>query len=237
MTDSGDQRQENQALRERISTLTAAILRISATLDLDTVLAEVVDTAPAGLPAPRYGIIVTVDEAGAPADFVFCGITRDEAAGPVRLARQASACSQHLRELPGPSAGSRPARPTSARSAWRPRGPSRGPSRARRCATSGADVGSFFLGDKADGEAFTDDDEEVLVLFASQAAAAIANARTYRGERQARADLAALAETTPVGVVIFDAASGRLGVAQPRGKTDRREPADAGPSVSSSSWR
>ena len=38
LTDSVEQRQENQALRERASTLTEAILRISATLDLDTVL-------------------------------------------------------------------------------------------------------------------------------------------------------------------------------------------------------
>ena len=68
MTDPGDQRRENVALRERISTLTAAILRISATLDLDTVLAEVVASA-RGLTGARYGVIVTVDEAGAPQDF------------------------------------------------------------------------------------------------------------------------------------------------------------------------
>ena len=48
------------------------------------------------------------------------------------------------------------------------------------------------------------------MLFASQAAAAIANARTHRDERQARADLAALVETTPVGVMVFEAESGRL---------------------------
>ena len=52
-------------------------------------------------------------------------------------------------------------------------------------------------------------DEEILVLFASQAATAIANARTHRAERQARADLEALVETSPVGVVVFDALSGR----------------------------
>ena len=45
MTDSGDPRRENEALRERISTLNAVILRISATLDLDTVLAEAVESA------------------------------------------------------------------------------------------------------------------------------------------------------------------------------------------------
>ena len=44
----------------------------------------------------------------------------------------------------------------------------------------GEDVGHFFLAEKADGEASTDDDQEVLTLFASQAAAAITNARTHR---------------------------------------------------------
>ena len=42
-------------------------------------------------------------------------------------------------------------------------------------------------------------------MFASQAATAIANARTHRDEQQARADLEALVETSPVGVVVFDA--------------------------------
>ena len=44
----------------------------------------------------------------------------------------------------------------------------------------GAEVGHFYLAEKADGEAFTDEDEEVVILFASQAASAIANARTHR---------------------------------------------------------
>ena len=57
--------------------------------------------------------------------------------------------------------------------------------------------------------AFTDEDEEILLLFASQAATAIANARAHRDEHQARADLEALIETSPVGVVVFDAKSGR----------------------------
>ena len=93
-----------------------------------------------------------------------------------------------------------------------PRGPSRAtlPARARRCATAALTVGIFFLAEKTDGEPFTDDEEELLALFASQAAAAVVNARPHRGEQQARADLAALVETSPVGVAVFDAASGRL---------------------------
>ena len=49
----------------------------------------------------------------------------------------------------------------------------------------------------------------MLILFASQAATAIANARTHRDERRARADLEALIETSPVGVAVFDGRTGR----------------------------
>ena len=69
-------------------------------------------------------------------------------------------------------------------------------------------VGNFFLGGKESGGEFTSEDEQVLVLFASQAAAAIANARTHRAEQRARADLEALVETSPLGVVVFDARTG-----------------------------
>ena len=72
----------------------------------------------------------------------------------------------------------------------------------------GAHVGNFFLAEKAGGQEFTSEDEELLVLFASQATAAIANARTHRDEQRARADLEALVDTSPVGVVVFDARTG-----------------------------
>ena len=54
---------EIEALRERLSALSAAILRISASLDLDTVLREIVKSAQA-LTSARYGAIVTIDETG-----------------------------------------------------------------------------------------------------------------------------------------------------------------------------
>ena len=55
-----------------------------------------------------------------------------------------------------------------------------------------ASVGNSFLAEKANGDASTDHEEDLLVLFAFQPAAAIANARTPRGEKQARSYLAAL---------------------------------------------
>ena len=72
----------------------------------------------------------------------------------------------------------------------------------------GEHVGDFFLAEKEGGHEFTADDEEVLVLFALQAANAIANARTHQAEQRARADIEALVETSPVGVAVFDAATG-----------------------------
>ena len=70
-------RQQIEALQERVSRLSAAVLRISASLDLDTVLQEVVDSARA-LTGARYGTIVTVDETGHPVDFVTSGFTPEE---------------------------------------------------------------------------------------------------------------------------------------------------------------
>ena len=206
MTDSDDARRENAALRERISTLNAAILRISATLDIDTVLREVVESA-RGLTGARYGVIATVDEAGVPADFFFSGFTPEEQQ-ELFTWPDSGRLFEHLRELPGPlrladlsgyvrSLGIAPARTFSRTFQGTP---------MHHC---GVDAGNFFLAEKADGEEFTDEDEAVLMLFASQAAAAIANARTHRNEQRARADLEALVETSPVGVVVLDARSGR----------------------------
>ena len=48
-------------------------------------------------------------------------------------------------------------------------------------------VGNFFLGEKEGGRELTGEDEELLVLFASQAATAITNARTHRASQAGRA--------------------------------------------------
>ena len=72
----------------------------------------------------------------------------------------------------------------------------------------GVHVGNFYLVEKEGGEEFTGEDEELLLLFASQAATAIANARTYRDEQRARTDLEVLIDTSPIGVVVFHAKTG-----------------------------
>ncbi len=197
---------ENAALRERGSKLHAAILRIGASLDLDTVLREVVDSARA-LTGARYGMIATFDATGAIEEFIAPGLSDDErrhmAGWP-----PGHAFFEHLRDLPGPlRVADLPAYLRSlgyAEELTLSKTLQATPMRHR-----GAHVGHFFLGGKEQGHAFTADDEEVLELFASQAAGAVANARVHRDERRARAGLEALVDTSPVGVVVFDAASGR----------------------------
>ncbi|MCY4598676.1 MAG: ATP-binding protein, partial [Acidobacteria bacterium] len=199
-------RQRIEMLEDRISKLSAAVLRISASLDLETVLREIVDRARA-LTGAHYGVIATVDAAGQPQDFVSAGLAPGQHTelaawpdGPQAFA--------HFRDL------QKPLRVADLPAYVRELGFSSElmvveamqctPMRHRE-----VHVGNFFLAEKEGGEEVTSADEEGLVLFASQAAAAIANARTHRDEQRARADLEALVETSPVGVVVFGGGSRR----------------------------
>ena len=194
-------------LRDRLPRLSGAIIRISASLDPDTILQEVVESTCA-LTGARYGVITTIDLAGEIQDVVTAGLTSDERQqladwpdGPRLL--------EHFRDLP---AALRLADlPTYVRSLGYSAGAVVGaktllgtPMRHRR-----DHVGNLFLAEKEDGREFTNEDEEVAVLFASQAAAAITNARTHHNERRARADLEALFDTSPVGVAVLDPRSAK----------------------------
>ena len=197
---------ENDELRDRFARLSAAILRISASLELDAVLHEVVDSARA-LTGARCGVIATVDEAGQAQDFVSSGLSPQEHR---QLAEwpDGPRLFEHLRSLPGTlrlpdlngyvrslGLSSKPLATKTFQGT---------PMRHRE-----VDVGHFFLAGKEGGSDFTEEDKEILLLFASQAATAIANARTHRDEQRARADLDALIDTSPVGVVVFEARTGR----------------------------
>ena len=207
MTDHDQTAAENAALRARISALSAASLRISASLDLETVLNEVVESARA-LTGARYGAIATIDEAGVPQDFVTSGFTAEEHRNMEEWP-DGPRLFEFFRDLPGPLRI--PDVPAYVRSLGF--SSDRLPSKTFQGMPMrhlGVHVGNFYLVEKEGGEAFTDEDEEILVLFASQAATAIANARTYRAEQRARAGLEALIETSPVGVAVFDAQTGDL---------------------------
>ncbi len=187
--------------------LIAALLRISASLDLENVLREVVESARA-LTGARYGALATIDEAGRPQDFVTSGFTDEEHRAMAEWS-DGPKLFEFFRDLDGPlRIPDVPAYVQSLGFAS-----DRLPSKTFQGTPMrhhGVHVGNFYLVEKEGGEAFTDRDEEVLLLFGAQAAAAIAHARAYRDERRARADLQALVETSPVGVVVFDAPTGHL---------------------------
>ena len=207
MSAEDDLRREIATLRARFAALGAASVRIGASLELETVLQEVVDSARA-LTDVRIAFIATIDGTGAPEHFVSSGLSEDEYRRLLEWP-DGPRVFEHVRDLDGPlrvadfsaflrslgfSGDVIPAKTVLGM-----------PMRHR-----GVHVGNFYLVEKAGDAPFTDEDEETSVLFASQAAAAIANARTYRAEQKARADLEALVETSPVGVVVFDATVGRV---------------------------
>ena len=226
MTDRDRTAAENAALRARISALSAASLRISASLDLETVLNEVVESARA-LTGARYGAIATIDEAGVPQDFVTSGFTAEEHRKLVEWP-DGPRLFEYFRDLPGPL------RLADVPDYVRSLGfsPDRLPSRAFQGTPMrhrGVHVGNFYLVEKEGGEAFTDEDEEVLVLFGSQAATVIANARTYRAEQRARTRLEAPDRDLAGGRRGVRCTDRRPGLAQPRGQAHRRGPVPARP--------
>ena len=198
---AGDAQAGDGGAGDRASALAAAILRVGESLDLETVLREVVEGA-RSLTGARLGVVATVDGSGVPGEYVFSGFTPD---GERELSEWADGLGmlEHVNGLSGPlrvadlpaytrSVGLTPL-------AMFPDTFQCIPVRFR-C----TDVGYLFVGEKAGGEAFTAQDEETLLLFAAQAAAAIGNARAHRSELRARKNLEALVETSPVGVVVFD---------------------------------
>ena len=198
---------ENEALRDRLARLSEASLRISESLDFDTVLQEVVDSARA-LTSSRYGAITVLGEVGQTPDFIVSGLTKEEHQGLWGMP-EGQRFFQYL------SGVSKPLRVSNIDSHLRvlnmPRFQPSVPVTSLLVAPirhQGVGVGTIYLSHGADGREFTEEDEETLVLFASQAAMAIANARRYKEEQRAKFDLETLIDISPVGVVVFNAKTG-----------------------------
>ncbi len=201
---------EIESLRERLSRLSAASLRINESLDFDQVLQGALDSA-CSLTGARHGVMTLLGDGGAPQDFLSSGLS-DEESERLRLTPEALGIFQALTHISGPLrlpdleehvrglgfAGF--ATPIALGPVYR--------FLAAPMFHRGVRVGHVFVGDKEDGEEFSLADEETLVMFASQAALVIANAGAHRDERRAKADLETLIDTSPVGVVVFNAKTG-----------------------------
>ena len=210
MEQADDQAREIAELRDRLSRLSQASLRINESLDFDTVLQGVLDSA-CSLTGARYGVITLLGESGRIQDFLYSGLTPEESrrfaefpngmlffeylssiSEPLRLRDFHSYVRElGLPEFYPPMAVSSPL-----------------PFLAAPIRHLGESVGAFYVGEKE--LEFTPEDEETLVMFASQAALVIANARRHREEQRTRADLETLVNTTPVGVMVFDAGTGEV---------------------------
>ena len=207
MNHSEDLQREIENLRDRLSLLSRASLRITGDLDLDTVLQETVDGA-RSLTGARYGVLAVQGDAGQVEALLASGLTPDE--------------FRRLREIPGGASifeylGNLPE-------------PLRVADFAGHAAALGLPeflppvpvlaflavpirrlehgAGHIYVAQGEPGLEFSREDEDTLVMFASHAAMAVTNARRYREERRVRADLETLVNTSPVGVVVLDARAG-----------------------------
>ena len=204
-------KREIESLRTRLLRMSEVNRRITESLDLETVLQEVVDGA-CSLTEARYGALSVFDDSGQVNNLITSGITQaerrmmgplpkgrgligflNEVRAPLRLAD----LSKHPRSVGLPEY--LPPMKTFLGVPIRHLGEA---------------VGNIYLTEKEGGREFTEEDEETLVMFASQAAMAIANALSYGDERQARSEaegerarLAALVNASPVGVLVVDARS------------------------------
>ena len=77
MEQADDQAREIAELRDRLSRLSQASLRINESLDFDTVLQGVLDSA-CSLTGARYGVITLLGESGRIQDFLYSGLTPEE---------------------------------------------------------------------------------------------------------------------------------------------------------------
>ena len=218
---------EIQALRDRLSRLSEASLSINESLEFHTVLKVVVDSARV-LTGADFGVITALHEAvelppELPPDwdltsntthgcvplvaFIGSGVT-DEQIHRMRDMPERLLLFDYLRQLPGPLRTPDLASHTMSLGMTEFSALPVGPFLTAPLRHQGEGVGNIFLGRERGMGEFTAEDEETLVMVASQAAMAIANARRYRDEQRAKADLETLINTSPVGVAVFDARTG-----------------------------
>ena len=212
MDRSDELMRENASLKERLSLLSQASLHITEDLDMAAVLQGVVDGACLLTKASR-GCITIMDDSGQIQEFFTSGIGDEDIQRIVNSEESLAEGLElfaYLSRLPDPLRTAdfyAHTAPLGLPSIGSPMGPV-GSFLGAPIRLHGAQVGHFFLSYKEGGEEFTQEDEDTLVMFAAQAAMAIANARRHREALLARSDLETLIDTSPIGVVVLDAVTG-----------------------------
>ena len=191
-----------EALNERFIRLCEASRTLSESLDVDTVLDKIVTSARL-LTGARSGLITTLGESRQLVDFYPSGFTSEDRQTLLDVPRGLEILD-YFHSL------RRPLRIPDLTSHIRALGfsdplPPLATALSVPVYFGDARVGNLYLVNKEGGAEFTEEDEELMNVLASQAAVVIANARAYQSERQAKADLEALVDTSPTGVLVFDA--------------------------------
>ncbi len=178
--------EENERLRRHLALLGQLSRQISSNLDPSTVLRDIVDAA-CQLTLARYGALGVFDDSGRITEFVTHGVTPEErerigpppqGLGILGLLQQTQ---QPLRladlSLHPRSVGFPPGHPPMKTFLG-------APIRYRD-----EHLGNLYLTEKAGGQEFTPEDENLLVLFAAQAGAAVHNARLHQEVQRREAEM------------------------------------------------
>ena len=211
---SGDSKLRHQygELKVRLSSLMDACRRIIGTLDTDTVLEEVLESA-RFLTGARYGVLLTYGDDGAVSDVLASGMTTQERAF-LKYPPRGEGLLGCLNETREPLR----LRDISAdpRSTGFPKNhPPMKTFLGMQMRHGEEHVGNIFLTEKEFGQEFTQEDEETIFMLVSLAAVAITNTRTHENELRARAGLGALLDISPVAISVFDAKTGRMVTCNP----------------------
>jgi two-component system, NarL family, sensor histidine kinase DevS len=190
-------RSENEHLRRRVVLLSELGRRIASSLDPDKVLQDVVDSA-CELTDARYGALGVFDAERRVEQFITHGITDEERAAIGGLPEGLGILGW-LQDLQEPlRLGDLTSHPRSVGF------PANHPSMKTFLGAPvrhGSDaLGNIYLTEKNNGADFTPEDENLLVLFAAQAAMAIRNAQLHAQVQ----DLVVLEERERIGMDLHD---------------------------------
>ena len=185
--------EESETEPERLAVLSQACLNIHTSLDPTDVLSAVAEAA-RSVTGARFAITLTMDDKQSTEDWASAGFSGDE-----RRVLEAPEGRRFLNSL------IRGAESEQAEFRW-----SLGIGSSLSAPMQAGDnrLGWIWLVREDGGCEFSRVDEENVAMLADQAAVAITNTRRHEGERQAKADLLEVIDTSPVGVVVFDAQAG-----------------------------
>ena len=207
MNDREHSEREPESRSDRLSLLCNMTLRINESLDVEHVLRAVVNGS-LELTRARFGVITTHGDEDQPEYFFTAGMTPEERE-LLESTPGSEAFYEYLGQLREPLRVADFGRHASSVGLPDFHPLTVGALLAMPIRQYGQNIGFVCLSKAKQEGTFSQEDEETLLMFSAQAALVISNARRYREEHRTRADLEALIDTSPIGVAVFDALSGR----------------------------